>query len=145
MNAKQVREWLMKAWSIDREIKTLQEAYLNIYKQWISTAENLGKVDTGIKKNLMSGKVFEAFTKLGEELSESYITLWGVKREIIIAIEKVPDGTLRTLLFLRFVNYKTWEQVASQMNYSYSNILHNLYPEAVEQLQKVLENQPKEK
>ena len=138
MGKKQTREWLMRAWNVDREIETLKEAHLNIYAQWINTAERLGKLDPGIKKGLSSGAVFEAFTKLGEELSKSYLTLWNIKRETIRAIEKVSDSTMRTLLLQRFINYKTWEQVAEYMNYSYSNVVHNMYPDAVNMMTEVL-------
>ena len=38
----------------------------------------------------------------------------------------------------RYINGKTWEQVAVQMNYSYVHIVHRMHPAVLRTLQEVL-------
>ena len=39
------------------------------------------------------------------------------------AIERVNDCTLRKLLIKRYLQFKTWEQIAVEMNYSWRQIV----------------------
>lgn len=48
--------------------------------------------------------------------------LIATERDIQNAIDKVNDETLRTLLYERYINGKTWEQIAVQMNYGYRRV-----------------------
>ncbi len=48
--------------------------------------------------------------------------LVNVKAEILTAILKLPDWRERTVLKCRYVDMKTWEQTAVDMNYSYMQV-----------------------
>lgn len=45
-----------------------------------------------------------------------------VKAEILAAILKLNDSRERTVLKCRYVDMKTWEQTAVEMNYSYMQV-----------------------
>ena len=59
----------------------------------------------------------------------------------IVQLEKLEDEIKRTieltrepyhtLLYERYINGKTWEQIAVCMDYSYVHIVHRLHPEAL--------------
>ena len=72
-------------------------------------------------------KIIEAKNRVSDELE----TLEATDREIIGTIDKITDGTLHTLLYERYINGKTWEQIAVVMNYSYQHIVHYLHPKAL--------------
>lgn len=63
-------------------------------------------------------KIIEAKNRVSDELE----TLEATDREIIGTIDKVTDGTLHTLLYERYINGKTWEQIAVMMNYTYRRV-----------------------
>lgn len=43
--------------------------------------------------------------------------------QVLGMVENVEDGTLRSLLHLRYIDGKTWEEIAVEMNYSYRQVL----------------------
>ena len=45
-----------------------------------------------------------------------------LKGEIVSVIKKIDDPEHQTLLELRYLCFKTWEQIAVDMNYSVRNI-----------------------
>ena len=53
-----------------------------------------------------------------------------LKEEIAGVIARVPDERMRGLLELRYLNGRTWEEVAEQMNYTTRNI-YNLHSAAL--------------
>lgn len=53
-----------------------------------------------------------------------------LESEIIGTIGRVPEP-YATLLYERYINGKTWEQVAVDMHYSYVHVVHNLHPKAL--------------
>lgn len=64
--------------------------------------------------------------------------LIATEREIDRVIKSVDDDKLRTLLYERYINGKTWEQVAVRMNYSYRHTT-KLHGTALNILKDVLE------
>lgn len=45
-----------------------------------------------------------------------------MRKDITITIEKIKNQTLRKLIVERYINGKTWEQIAVDMNYCYRQI-----------------------
>lgn len=57
-----------------------------------------------------------------QKINEMVDKIVELKREIENTIMGVPDELLRQLLELRYINCKTWEQIAVEMDYSYKQI-----------------------
>lgn len=60
-------------------------------------------------------KIIEAKNRVSDELE----TLEATEREVVKTINSVEDKTLRTLLYERYINDKTFEQIAVSMSYSW--------------------------
>lgn len=60
-------------------------------------------------------KIIEAKNRVSDELE----MLEATEREVIHTINEVKDQTLCTLLYKRYVNGKTFERIAVEMNYSW--------------------------
>ena len=58
-------------------------------------------------------------------------------REVRKTIEAVPEP-YRTLLYERYINGKTWEQIAVTLNYSFVHVVHRLHPAALRAVQAVI-------
>lgn len=63
-------------------------------------------------------KIIEAKNRVSDELE----MLEATEREVVKTIDSVEDKTLRTLLYERYINGKTWEQIAVLMNYTYRRV-----------------------
>lgn len=56
------------------------------------------------------------------EIDTDIDRLVDLKREINQAINSVKQPEYNLLLELRYLNYKTWEEIAGIMNYSWRNV-----------------------
>lgn len=74
-----------------------------------------GTHQTGDKLGAAVAKLVDAESRVSDELE----LLEATEREVIGTIDKITDGTLHTLLYERYINGKTWEQIAVALNYSY--------------------------
>lgn len=130
------KEWLYRAWNIQREIDTLHSIYNQAYDQATSiTAHLSGMTVSGTK----DPHKFDRLAELQDTIFARIDELFAVKCEVIRAISAVGNGTYRTLLEKRYLEFKTWEQIAVEMNYSYSQIVKYKHPEALHAVQDAIE------
>ena len=103
----------------------------------------IGSIDYSKDKVASSSGGEAAFThllergdKLSEEIAEEIGQLWTLRNEMIEKIEQLPDDRYRNILFKRYVEYKSIEQIAVEMNYNYPYIveLHGYALRAFEKL-----------
>ncbi len=113
------KEWLNHGRTLNREIKALRDA--------LSRAEALSSFDNGQNTD-----------KYINGLSSKISQLSQVNSDIISAIYSVKDDILRILLIERFINNKTWDNVAIRLGYDFYYVIKRLYPKAVAEVEKVL-------
>lgn len=110
------KEWLSRGWRIDREIRELEQAQVEaLALATRTTASTDGeRVDGGGGNS--SERAMVAYADKAAEyaaLIEGKIReLVSIKLEIIHAVERVDDPTLRALLVARYINFKTWGRIA---------------------------------
>ena len=56
--------------------------------------------------------------------------LYDIKQEILSVILQLRDNRYRDVLMKRYVDIKTWEQIAVEMNYGWTQV-HNLHGSAL--------------
>ena len=67
-----------------------------------------------------------------EERTADYIKeIAETRKDIESAIYAVTDSKLCTLLMMRYLNGRTFEQISVLMHYSYLHVVHRLHPEAL--------------
>ena len=72
-------------------------------------------------------------------VSDELEMLAATEREVTNTINSIEDGTLSVLLYERYINSKTWEQIAVILNYSYVHVVHRLHPLALRAVQMMSE------
>lgn len=72
------------------------------------------------------------------ELKEYIKQLIDLKKEIMQTIDKLDEADLIKLLYLRYFDFKTWEEIAITMNYSYRWIL-KLHGISLQKIEKILQ------
>lgn len=134
-----VKEWLNRGWELDKEINQLlqsqREALTRATKTTCTSADE--KVQTS--KNNTTENKFVSYAEYSDMADKRIDELYEIKKEILAAVKELEDSTLRTLLVARYINFKTWEQIAADMHYSYKHIVHILHPKALSKLENVIE------
>lgn len=131
------KEWLSRARSIEGELDALTEA------REIMEARLTKGVQTLTGDTVQSSKDPHAFDKLGEltwQIMEQTRELDRVKAEIEAVIRKVENGKYRELLVRRYLNGKTFEEVAVKMHYTWRQV-HRLHGRALIAVAEVLKCQ----
>lgn len=82
------------------------------------SSEGGGTHQTGDKLGAAVARIMDAESRVSDELE----MLEATEREVVKTIDSVENKTLRTLLYERYINDKTWEQIAVLMNYTYRRV-----------------------
>lgn len=118
------KEWLQRAWNIEKEIQELEERRMTVRNEILRITpsyEYRGNqtFHSGNCKEAKYIKLIEFSQRIDKHIEE----LYKVKTEIDKAIDKVPNSKLRRLLKLRYIDFKTWEDIADEMNYALRHIM----------------------
>ena len=116
---KNARQWLGRARSIDREIKTLEKTVQETRDQVLSITQNYSSDGAQSTKNPHKFDRLVELEQLVEQMKEE---LCKTKTEILETINTVPDGRQRTVLMDYYIRGMTLEQTAVEMHYSYANV-----------------------
>ena len=71
---------------------------------------------------------------LQNEINADIDRLVDIKREVREMIESVPSVEGRTILEMRYINYKKWEEIAVSMHYVLRNVRY-IHDKAIEYLE----------
>jgi len=126
------KEYLSQAYRLDQRINSKLEQVESLNELATKVTATL----TGIPKNSnrATSNMADTVTKiidLQQEINSDIDTLVDLKCEIVEVIHSVENVECQTLLELRYLCFKTWEQIAVDMNYTVRNI-HLLHKEALE-------------
>lgn len=127
------KEWLMRAWKIDREINALIDVQKAAYDRL--TGAMTANDNTPVSGTKDPHK-FDSYVELTNKIDRRIYDLCAVKAEIIDMISLVGNNTQRALLINRYVLFKTWDQIAVDMNYSYQGVmkLHRIAFQSIKEL-----------
>lgn len=129
------KEWLMRGWRIDREIAALERTRKETWERLTSmTPTYAGEAVQGES----DPHKFDRLVELDATINRRIDQLVDTKQEIIDVIAQVPDSRYRTLLTERYTAFKTWEQIAVDMNYTWRRVMQ-LHGEALVALGQVLQ------
>jgi len=132
------KEWLMRAWHIDKEIDAMLIARDKAFARCTSIT-TLPKIVMSNHPDPDPDGAMVAFMHIEEKIDARIDELTQVKAETLDAIETVQDSTLRTLLISRYICFKTWEQIAVDIGYSYSQVVKYLHPRALAKIKDAIE------
>ena len=119
------KEYLLRVKVCDTHINNLMEE-LETLKEMVT------KVTSTMKDSAVSGggnkdKIGNAVAKivdLQREINEAIDEYVDKKREVMATIEKVEDANQLAVLHKRYIQYKPWEQIACEMNFTYRNVCY---------------------
>ena len=120
MNAK---EYLGQAYRLDQRINSKLEQVASLNELATKCSSTL----TGMPRNPNRGTSTMAdavgkIVDLQAEINRDIDRLVDLKREMVSLIKAVDNPEYQTLLELRYLCFKTWEQIAVDMGYSIQHI-----------------------
>lgn len=130
------KEYLEQYQSADREIDELLERVKRLRSRAEKITPPYGS-DGGSNPNVNADKlpaivemIIEEETRTNERVEQ----LMNLQKEIQAAISAVQDEKCRTVLIMRYIGNKSFEQIAVSMNYSYWHLTHSIHQKALNML-----------
>ena len=117
------KEFLQKAYRIDQRINSKLEQIVSLRN--LATKATYTVSDNPVKGTKNVHRMEDIIIKmvdLENEINQDVDSLVDLKRSMVTVIKKVSDPELQTLLELRYLCFKTWEEIAIEMNYGIDNI-----------------------
>ena len=128
------KEYLSQAFRLDQRINSKLEQITSLNELATKCTSTL----SGMPRNPNRGGSAAAnaivkIVDLQTEINNDIDTLVDLKRELVKVIKSVDNTEYQILLELRYLCFKTWEQIAVEMNYRVRNV-HILHSEALKNI-----------
>jgi DNA-directed RNA polymerase specialized sigma subunit len=129
------KEYLSQAFRLDQKINSKLEqvsrlrelatkATASIHAERVSGTRDRSPLENAVVK----------LVDLEREIDKDIVKLVDLKKEIMDVINSVEKPEYHLLLELRYLNYKTWEEIADCLNYSWRNV-HYVHSKALRSIQ----------
>lgn len=115
---------------IEQELKKLRE-------QMDSLTIDLDGMPRGTAVSDKTGELATQLADYEEKLIDARSNAWSIRMDVVNTIGKLTDSTYSQLLYKRYIELKTWERIAAELNYSYMHITR-LHGYALAEIENVL-------
>lgn len=125
----EAKEFLSQAYRLDRQIRckliqieTLNEMAVKSVAIYSNMPKNPNRTDSWMEYAILE------IINLEIEINQDILQLISVKKDIIQRIKSVENFDLQTVLELRYLAYKKWDEISAEMHYGIDNIyrLHRI-------------------
>ena len=129
------KQFLNRARRIDREISQLLELQQH-------TRDRLTNITQTLTADIVSGSHdphrFDKLAELESDINTKIDELVEVKREIFHLIQQLPTRSHRLVLMSYYLDMRTWEQTAVNMNYSWRQTMR-IHGQALIEVEEILQ------
>jgi len=117
------KEYLSLAYRIDQRINSKLEQIVSLRALATKATSTLSDTPPSGTRNVHSMEdIIAKIVDLENEINRDIDILVDLKREFVSVIRKIDNTEYQTLLELRYLCFKTWEQIAVDMGYSLQHI-----------------------
>lgn len=132
----QVKEFLNKIRHIDMMIDCKVEQVMNLRSRLTSISCPMGeKVQSSLDPDKFTNPISKII-ELEQEINEDIDKLVDLKRVARRMIEQLEDDVEKMVLYKRYFENKTFEQISVEMNYSWRRI-HQFHGDALKKLERL--------
>ncbi|MFR1822116.1 MAG: DUF1492 domain-containing protein [Clostridium saudiense] len=116
------KEYLAQTYRIDQRINSKLEQIVSLRELATKATSTLSDTPPSGSRNVHSMEgIIVKMMELENEINADIDVLVDLKKEIMSIIKKINNPEQQTLLELRYLCFKTWEQIAVDMGYSIQN------------------------
>lgn len=113
------RNYLEQAYRIDQRINSKIEQVASLHSLAMKANSTLTDMPGSPNRNIHKMEdIIVKIVDLENEINHDIDVLVDLKTEITQVIKQVEDLELQTLLEQRYLNFRTWEQIAVDMGYN---------------------------
>ena len=117
------KEYLGQAYRLDQRINSKLEQIRSLRDLTTKATATMSDMPFSSSRNVYRMQdIISKIVDLENEINRDIDALVDLKREMVTTIKAVTDPECQTLLELRFLCFKTWEQIAVEMDYSIQHI-----------------------
>lgn len=117
------KEYLGQAYRLDQRINSKLEQVMSLRTLATKATSTLSDTPPSGTRNVhRMDDIIVKIVDLENEINHDIDNLVDLKREMVSVIKAVTDPELQTLLELRYLCFKSWEQIAVEMEYSIQHI-----------------------
>lgn len=128
------KEYLAQAYRIDQRINSKLEQIVSLRDLATKATSTLNDTPGNATRNVHSMEgIITKMIDLEVEINKDIDTLVDLKKEIMGFIKNINNPEHQTLLELRYLCFKTWEQIAVNMGYSIQNA-YKIHDRALESI-----------
>lgn len=134
------KEYLMQIRTIDSQIKAKRQQIDVIRAKLLPgiSYESDGSVRSSVNVKHNEQLILQIL-ELEDEINDDLSSLVLKKREIMTTIDRLDDARQITVLYMRYVECKSWHVIAREMNYSEAQ-LFRVHNESIEKMNFLIEN-----
>lgn len=130
-----IKEYLGQAYRIDQRIDSKMEQILSLRMLSTKAGSTISDMPGGSGNLHKMENIICKIVDLENNINDDISSLVDLKVEITKLITGIENKEHQTLLELRYLCYKTWEQIAVEMGYNVRHI-YRLHESAVAQISK---------
>ena len=136
------KEYLKKIRDLDVKIDEGTEELARLKAMATKVTSVLsGEVVTRTREPDTMTKTVDKIIELRKELDRDIDSFVDLKREAKRLLAMVEDTSFFKVLNSRYVLYKTWEQIACELGFSYQYVCGELHGKALQEFQKILDRE----
>ena len=113
------KEWFSRGRRLDAHINSLLSTR---DKLWEGLTSTTARYTADVVDGTKDPHKFDALAAMEDMIDREVDRLYSVKQEILEVVLRLGDTRYQDLLMKRYVDIKTWEQIAVEMNYTYRRI-----------------------
>ena len=126
------KEYLGQAYRLDQRINSKLEQVRSLRELTTKATATMSDMPGGGSRNVYKMQdIIGKIVDLENEINADIDRLVDLKREMVVAIKAVADPESQTLLELRYLCFKSWEQIAIVMGYGVRHV-YKLHSAALE-------------
>ena len=132
------KEYLKRAWNVDQRINSKLHQLDSLKDMATKATSTLGTEPVSGTRNVQRmADTIDHIVPLENQINDDIDRLVDLKRDVIKTISKVQDTNCLTLLELRYLSFKSWDDIAAEMNYT-SRWVHIMHSKALAAVEKIL-------
>jgi len=128
------KQYMNRVRRVDKEIAALDNLILRTRESLENTTQ---KYDSDGSQSTKDPHKFDRLVELEALVMQKTVEQVMLKTETVETISQLKDRRQRIALTEHYLNMKTWEQVAVEMNYSWRQIM-NIHGRALQEVQRII-------
>lgn len=131
------KEYLRQYKLMTARIRNREHDLAELREERESISINLDGMPHGTSLSDKTARLAAQLADAEEEIIELRSEAWSIRMEIVRTLNRIQTPEFNTLLYLRYIEGKTWEQIAVEMHYTFRHTTR-LHGDALREVDAIL-------